>query len=277
MIFDRLLNEPCADPSRRTFLSVASAVGGGLLIGVGVGATPGAAAAVGTVGPSFEPSAFIRIAPDGQVTVIMGYIEMGQGTYTSVPMLIAEELEVDLKTVRIEHAPPNDKLYANPLFGFQSTGGSTTIRGAFEPMRRAGATARVLLVQAAAQRWQVHPTTCRAELGEVIHTSGERLQYGTLVGDAAKLQAPEDVALKPLSEFKLIGTPARRLDTPAKVNGTAVYGIDAKVPGMKVATLAQSPVAGGRLRSVDDSKASTTASRSLPITWARRRKGSQRS
>jgi CO/xanthine dehydrogenase Mo-binding subunit len=257
MIFDRLMNETRADLSRRDFLSVASTVGGGLLIGVVIAGAPDSAeAAEGIRGPTFAPDAFVRIAPDGQVTVIMGYIEMGQGTYTSIPMLIAEELEVDLQTVRFEHAPPNDKLYANPLIGFQSTGGSTAIRGAFDPMRRAGATARVLLVTAAAQRWKVEPATCRAERGEVVHTpSAQRLKYGALVADAARLPVPDKVALKPLANFKLIGTPAKRLDTPAKVNGAAMFGIDAKVPGMKVATLAQSPVVGGRLRSVDDSKA----------------------
>ena len=257
MIFDRLMHEAHPALSRRTFLSVGAALGGGLLIGVGLVAAPDEAAAAGAAGgPSFAPNAFVRIAPDGQVTVTMGYIEMGQGTYTSIPMLVAEELEVDLKTVRVEHAPPNDKLYMNPLLGLQATGNSNAVRGAFEPLRRAGATARVLLVQAAAQRWKADPSTCRAERGEVVHTpSGRRLKYGALVADAAKLKAPEKVALKPVSDFKLIGTPAKRLDTPAKVNGTAMYGIDVRVPGLKVATLAQSPVIGGRLRSVDDSRA----------------------
>jgi isoquinoline 1-oxidoreductase beta subunit len=257
MIFDRLMDDVGPTLSRRSLLSVGAAVGGGLLIGVGLGFTADSAEAAGApAAAAWAPNAFVRIAPDGQVTVIMGYIEMGQGTYTSIPMLIAEELEVDLKSVRVEHAPPNDKLYANPLLGFQVTGGSTTIRGSFEQMRRAGATARVLLVQTAAKRWSVEPGACRAERGEVIHTaSGRRLKYGVLVTDAAKLPVPEKVALKPLSESKLIGTPAKRLDTPSKVNGTAKYGIDAQVPGMKVATLAQTPVFGGRVRSVDDSKA----------------------
>ena len=257
MIFDRLMQETHPLLSRRSFLSVGAALGGGLVIGVGLGAAPDeAAAAGGAAGPSFAPNAFVSIAPNGQVTVTMSYIEMGQGTYTSIPMLIAEELEVDLKTVRIEHAPPNDKLYMNPLLGIQATGNSNAVRGAFEPLRRAGATARVLLIQAAAQRWQTDPTACRAERGEVVHApSGRRLKYGALVADAAKLQAPEKVALKPASDFKLIGTSAKRLDSPAKVNGTARYGIDVRVPAMKVATLAQSPVIGGRLRSVDDSRA----------------------
>ena len=259
MIFDRLTTEAGAVLSRRTLITAGAAMGGGLLIGAGFAVAPDEAQAgtgAGSSATPFVPNAFVRIAPDGQVTLTMAYVEMGQGTYTSIPMLIAEELEVDLKSIRLEHAPPSDKLYANPLLGIQATGNSNAIRGAFEPMRRAGATARVLLIQAAAQRWQADPSSCRAERGEVVHLpSGRRVKYGILAGDAAKLPVPEKVALKPLAEFKLIGTPAKRLDVPSKVNGTAVYGIDVKVPGMKVATLAQSPVFGGRLRSVDDSKA----------------------
>ncbi len=244
--------------SRRQFLSAGASLGGGLLIGFTIGPAISAADAQSANSASFAPDAFIRIDPSGQVTLIMSYVEMGQGTYTSIPMLIAEELEIDLKSVRLEHAPPSDKLYANPLFGFQATGGSTAIRAAWEPMRRAGATARTMLVQAAAQRWRVDPASCRAEKGEVIHAaSGRRLKYGALAADAAKLPlpAPESVTLKPVQQFKLIGTPAKRLDTAGKVNGSAVYGIDVKVPGMKIATLAISPAYGGRLRSVDAGKA----------------------
>jgi len=261
MITDRLTDYLSCDAgasiSRRSLLTAGAAVGGGLLIGVGFAVTSESAqAAQPGVAPAFAPNAFVRIDTKGQVTLTMAYVEMGQGTYTSMPMLIAEELEVDLKSVRLEHAPPNDKLYANGLLGFQVTGGSTAVRAAYEPMRQAGAAARTLLVQAAAQRWGVDATTCRAVRGEVMHAaSGRRLPYGSLVAAAAKLPVPEKVALKPLSDYKLIGTPARRLDTPAKVNGTAVYGIDAKVPAMKFATLVQAPAYGGRLRSMDDSKA----------------------
>jgi len=261
MLSDRLTellaDDADATVSRRTFLSAGAAVGGGLLIGVGFAAAPGkAVGASNAAAPAFAPNAFVRIDTTGAVTLTMAYIEMGQGTYTSLPMLIAEELEVDLGLVRLEHAPPNDKLYANSLLGFQVTGGSTTIRAAYEPMRRAGATARVLLVQAAAQRWGVDPATCVARRGEVAHeASKRRLKYGELVADASRLPVPDKVALKPLADFKLIGTPAKRLDTPAKVNGTAKYGIDVMLPGMKFATLAQAPAFGGRVRSVDDSKA----------------------
>ena len=206
---------------------------------------------------SFAPNAFIRIERDGQIVLTMPYVEMGQGTYTSIPMLIAEELEVDLAQVRLEHAPPNEKLYGNPLLaGVQATGNSNAIRAAWQPLRQAGAIARTMLVSAAAKRWNVDPTSCRAQSGEVLHAStGRRIKYGELAADAARMPVPENVTLKRREDFKLIGTPAKRLDTPAKVNGTAVYGIDVRPPGVKVATLAQSPVFGGRVKSVDDAAA----------------------
>jgi isoquinoline 1-oxidoreductase subunit beta len=257
-----LVESDGVDLSRRRFLSVSAAVGGGLLIGFTTGPSIGAAdAAQSVASPPFTPNAFIRIGSDGQVVMTMPYVEMGQGTYTSIPMLIAEELEVDLKQVRLEHAPPNEKLYGNPLLGgIQATGNSNAVRASWQPLRQAGATARTMLVSAAAKRWNVDPASCRAEKGEVIHVaSGRRLKYGALVADAAKLPlpSPESVTLKRAGDFKLIGTPAKRLDTPAKVNGTAVYGIDVRPPGVKIATLAQSPVFGGRVKSVDDAKAKT--------------------
>ena len=257
MLFDRL--RPNAPPgnglSRRVFLKSSVAAGGGLLLGFGL---PTFVGDVMADEPSaFVPNAFIRIGSDGSVTLTMPYVEMGQGTYTSIPMLIAEELEVALSQVRLEHAPPDEKRYGNPLFGgVQGTGGSTAIRAVWEPLRQAGATARVMLIAAAANRWNVEPSSCHAERGEVVHkTSERRIGYGALAGDAAQLPIPEKVALKRPEEFKLIGTPAKRLDAPSKVNGTAIYGIDVKLPGLKVATLAQSPVFGGRLKSVDDAAA----------------------
>jgi isoquinoline 1-oxidoreductase subunit beta len=261
MILDRIRGvvegAPDMNLSRRQFLNASAALGGGLLIGFTTGRSVNAAGAAERIaGESFAPNAFIRIDPNGQVTLIMPYVEMGQGTYTSIPMLIAEELEVDLKQVRLEHAPPNEKLYANPLLGVQATGGSNAIRGAWQPLRQAGATARVMLVSAAAKRWNVDRASCRAQSGEVRHVpSGKRLEYGELAADAARMPLPESVTLKRPEDFKLIGTPAKRLDTPAKVNGTAVYGIDVRPPGIKFATLAQSPVFGGRVKSVDDAKA----------------------
>ena len=242
------------DLSRRMFLRAGAAAGGGLMLSLSL---PFASSEVeATDGDSFVPNAFIRIDGDGQIVLTMPYVEMGQGTYTAIPMLIAEELEVDLKQVRLEHAPPNEKLYANPLLGVQATGGSTAIRAAWKPMREAGAVARTMFVSAAAKRWNVDPASCRAQSGEVLHApTGRRLKYGELAADAARLPVPEHVALKHPEDFKLIGRPAKRLDTPAKVNGTAVFGIDVRPPGVKIATLAQSPVFGGRVKSVDDTAA----------------------
>jgi isoquinoline 1-oxidoreductase beta subunit len=215
----------------------------------------GDAEAAGAEG--FAPDAFIRIEGDGGIVLTMPYVEMGQGTYTSISMLIAEELEVDLKQVRLEPAPPNEKLYGNPLLGgIQATGNSNAIRAAWQPMRQAGATARTMLVAAAAKKWSVDPVSCRARSGEVLHApTGRRIKYGELAAAAAGLPVPENVALKRPQEFKLIGTPAKRLDAPSKVNGTAVYGIDVRPPGVKIATLAQSPVFGGRVKNVDDAAA----------------------
>src|SRR6267378_2746904 len=242
------------DLSRRQFLSASAALGGGLLIGFRTGAAHTAESAAGA---AFTPNAFIRIGADGQIVLTMPYVEMGQGTYTSIPMLIAEELEVDLKQVRVEHAPPNEKLYGNPLLGgIQATGNSNAVRASWQPLRQAGATARTMLVSAAAKRWNVDPASCRAQSGKVLHVpTGRSIKYGELAGDAARMPVPESVVLKRPADFKLIGTPAKRLDTPSKVNGTAVYGIDARPPGVKIATLAQSPVFGGRVMSVDDTNA----------------------
>src|SRR5215217_3431271 len=240
--------------SRRGFLQAVAAAGGGLMLGVRLPFAPGEAAAADT--EVFTPNAFIRVGGDGQIALTMPYVEMGQGTYTSIPMLIAEELEVDLKQVRVQHAPPDEKLYANPLLGVQATGNSNAIRGAWQPLRQAGAVARTMLVSAAAKRWNVDPASCRARSGEVTHgPTGRRMGYGELAADAARMPVPEPVVLKQPKDFKLIGTPAKRLDLPAKVDGTAVFGIDARPPGVKIATLAQSPVFGGRVRHVDDTAA----------------------
>jgi len=259
MIVSDLISKVCADRlstsgdlSRRVFLRATAAAGGGLVLSVSLPFAGRAARAA----DAFAPNAFIRIAADGPVTLTMPYVEMGQGTYTSIPMLIAEELEIDLGQVRLEHAPPDEKLYANPLLGVQATGNSNAIRGAWQPLRQAGATARTMLVAAAAKRWNVEPTTCRAERGAVLHpATARRLTYGELAADAARLPVPDKVALKEPKDFKLIGTPAKRLDLPAKIDGTAMFGIDARPPGVKIATLAQSPVFGGRVKRVDDTAA----------------------
>jgi isoquinoline 1-oxidoreductase beta subunit len=181
---------------------------------------------------------------------------MGQGVYTSIPMILAEELDVDLAQVALLHAPPNDKLYGNPTFGLQVTGNSNSIRAFWMPLRNAGARARAMMLQAAAQQWQVEPTSCTASNGEVTHKeSGRKLSYGALADAAAGQTPPKDVPLKDPKDFVLIGKPLKRLDTPDKANGKAVYGIDAMLPGMKFATLAACPVFGGKVGKVDDGAA----------------------
>ncbi|HUK07917.1 MAG TPA: xanthine dehydrogenase family protein molybdopterin-binding subunit [Stellaceae bacterium] len=255
MILDRnASNASDGSLSRRSFLATTAAVGGGLILSLRLPFLDlqAEAADAGVL----APNAFIRIGGDGQVVLVMPYVEMGQGTYTSIPMLIAEELEVDLKQVRLEHAPPDEKLYANPMLGVQATGNSNAMRGAWKPLREAGATARTMLIAAAAARWSVDAKSCKSQAGEVVHaSSGRRLKYGELAADAAKMPIPASVTLKAPEDFELIGTPAKRLDAPAKVNGTAIFGIDARPLGVKIATLAQSPVFGGRVKHVDDSAA----------------------
>jgi len=242
---------------RRGFLVVGGALTGGLVIKLTVPIAfrpPWAADA----GPSFNPNAFIRINRQGVVTLVVPMVEMGQGTYTALPMLLAEELEVALDQVRLEHAPPNDALYANPVLHFQSTGMSSSIRAFWTPLRQAGAVGRTLLIEAAANRWGVDPGTCRAQQGVVLHAaSARRLPYGDLVDAAAMLPVPatDSVKLKDSQDFTLIGTPAKRLDTPDKVNGRAQFGIDVRVPNMKIAALAISPVFGGKPKSVNEAAA----------------------
>jgi CO/xanthine dehydrogenase Mo-binding subunit len=245
--------------SRRDFVVAIATAGGGLLLGCRVDgrrSLAGSAETAGSAPAAFAPNAFVRIGTDGRITLIMNQVEMGQGMFTSMPMLIAEELEVGLDQVALEHAPPDDKLYGNPLVGFQMTGASSSVRMMFQPLRRAGATARTMLVAAAAQSWGVDPGSCRAEKGVVIHVpTGRTLAYGALADKAAKLPVPQQVTLKDPKDFRLIGTPAKRLDTPDKVNGKAQYGIDVRLPGMKIATVAASPVVGGKVAGLDESKA----------------------
>lgn len=247
---------------RRTFLKAGAAVGGGLLIGfhwslIGRGGeaqaadTPSGAKAEA----AWSPNAWIRIGRDDRVTLQVASSEMGQGVYTSIPMLLAEELECDWTRITVEMAPA-DKAYTNPLIGQQLTGGSTAIRAFYQPLRQAGASARDLLVRAAAQKWKVKDTECRAENGVVIHkTSDRRARFGELVDVAATLPVASGVFLKDPNEFRLIGKSVARLDTPLKVNGTAVYGIDVKLDGLLTAVVARCPVFGGKLRKFDGAKA----------------------
>jgi isoquinoline 1-oxidoreductase beta subunit len=244
---------PLADGlSRRIFLQVGAAAGGGLMLSLSLPLADSESKA--GAAENFTPNAFVRIGSDGKIILTMPYVEMGQGTYTSIPMLIAEELEVDLKQIRLEPAPPNEKLYGNPLLGgIQATGNSNAVRAAWRPLREAGATARIMLISAAAKRWSVDAASCRAQNGQVLHpATGRSIKYGELAADAARMPVSKSVELKQPKDFKIIGTSAKRLDAPPKVNGTAVYGIDVRPPGVKIATLAQAPVFGGRAKGVND-------------------------
>jgi isoquinoline 1-oxidoreductase subunit beta len=204
----------------------------------------------------FAPNALIRIDGSGTTTLVMPQVEMGQGVYTSISMILAEELDADFSRVALEHAPPSDKLYGNPMFGIQATGNSNSIRAWWPQLRTAGANARAMLVQAAAQQWQVDPASCTTANSEVLHKdSGRKLSYGELALAASSEVPPKNVPLKDPKDFVLIGKPLKRLDTPAKVNGKAVYGIDAMLPNMKFATLKACPVFGGKVAKVDDSAA----------------------
>jgi isoquinoline 1-oxidoreductase subunit beta len=239
--------------TRRAFLQTGTAAGGALLLGFTI---PFTASANAPCGAPFAPNAFIRIDQHGAVTLIMPQVEMGQGIYTSIAMILAEELDVRWESVAVEAAPPNNALYANPLLGLQATGGSTSVRAFWTPLRKAGASARAMLIEAAARRWKVADDTCHSSNGTVIHqASGRKLAYGELVEEASTLPPPKSAPLKSVNDFTLIGKPLKRLDTPAKVNGKVVYGIDAMPPGVKFAALAICPVFGGKVGRVDDTKA----------------------
>jgi isoquinoline 1-oxidoreductase beta subunit len=243
---------------RRDFLKVGAALGGGLVISVAVPSVVRPAWAAAEASPEFAPNAFIRIDRKGAVTLVMPMVEMGQGIYTAMAMLLAEELEVGLDQVRLEHAPADDALYANSILHIQTTGLSASIRAFWTPLRQAGAVGRTLLVAAAAKRWGVDPAACRAQHGVVSDLSGTRhLGYGELADAAAALPVPAaaSMALKDAKDFRLIGTPARRLEAPDKVSGRAVFGIDARLPDMRIAAIAISPVFGGKPKAVNETAA----------------------
>jgi isoquinoline 1-oxidoreductase subunit beta len=249
------IQDGAGSPSRRVFLRGGVAVGFTLAFHVPVRAANDAADATDV---QFSPNAFVRIDHAGEITLVMPQVEMGQGVYTAIAMILAEELDADFHKVEFEHAPPNEKLYANPLLGIQATGNSNSIRAFWKPLRQAGAAARAMLVQAAAQRWQVDPASCTAANSVVTHAaSGRSLGYGELIDAAAPLPVPQNPPLKDPKDFTLIGKPLKRLDTPKKSNGAVIYGIDAMLPGVRFATLAACPVLGGKVVKVDDSAAKT--------------------
>jgi isoquinoline 1-oxidoreductase beta subunit len=240
--------------SRRRFLKTSALAGGGLVLGVHVPALAGQAPAQQKPAPS-ALNAFVRIGADDSVTVLINHSEMGQGTFTGLAMLVAEELDADWSKVRAEHAPVAPA-YNHLGFGIQMVGGSTSTWTEWERLRRAGATARAMLIAAAAQTWKVEPNSCRTENGHIIHTTSKRrLSYGQLAQRASRLTPPAQVTLKNPKNFRLIGTSRKRLDTPEKINGTGVFGLDVKVPGMLVAVVARPPVFGGRVKSFDAARA----------------------
>src|SRR5258706_142397 len=232
--------------TRREFVQTSA----GLVVSFYLPSRPALAPAAAA--PPFAPNAWLRVGSDGIVTLTLDRSEMGQGAQTGLAMILAEELDADWSTIRLGPLPENPAGWSRIM----RTGGSNAIRSSWEPLRKAGATAREMLVTAAAQAWQVDPATCRAETGAVIHApSGRRLSYGTLAARAAALPVPTDAPLKDPKEFRLVGTRVTRLDTPSKVDGSAQFGIDVRVPGMLVASIERSPVLGGRVKRVNADRA----------------------
>ncbi|MDG3004597.1 xanthine dehydrogenase family protein molybdopterin-binding subunit [Paludisphaera mucosa] len=237
--------------SRRGFLRNTALAGGGLVLGVYLPQLAGKAANAADGAATFEPNAFVRIGSDESVTVISAHSEMGQGIYTGLAMIVAEELDADWSKVRVESAPADAK-YNHTLYGAQITGGSTSTWTEWERLRKAGASARAMLVAAAAEEWGVSASSCTASEGKVLHAaSGRSLSYGGLAARASKLSPPKDVTLKDPKTFKLIGKATKRLDTPSKTDGTAVFGLDVTLPGMLVALVARPPVFGGKVEALD--------------------------
>jgi len=246
--------------SRRDFIRTGAVLGGGLLIAFRVSAAGRlgdelqmGAAMTGGAPAEASPNAYLRIAPDNKITVVLAHAEMGQGIWTTLPMLIADELDADWKDIQVEHSPVG-KDWNHTVFGIQITGGSSTTWSEFDRYRMAGATARTALVQAAAKRWGVAAESCTTANGYV--SAGDRkASYGELAQEASALPKPEKVALRPASEWKYIGKGARRLDGPAKTNGTAKFGMDMQMPGLLTAVVAHAPAFGGKVKSFDASKA----------------------
>lgn len=237
--------------SRRGFIKGSALVTGGLTFGFVI---PGSKTDADAAGNIYTPNAWVHIADNNEITLISHQSEMGQGVYTSLPMLIAEELNVDVSKVKVSIAPPGAQ-YVNALLGAQITGGSTSVRGAWEKLRLGGAQVREMLISAAADKWKVDRSQITANNGILQGPGGKKATYGSLASAASKLPIPEKVALKDPSAFRIVGKPTKRLDTPMKTNGTAEFGIDVKVPGMLYAATLPSPVLGGKVKSVDDAAA----------------------
>ncbi len=240
--------------TRRGVLQASGTVGAGLMLGV---ALPGANKAANAAGTMHTPNAWVHIADDNSITILSARSEMGQGVYTAMPMLVAEELNVDLKQIKVAIAPPN-AVYINSLLGGQLTGGSTSVREGYDKLRTAGAQVREMLISAAAAKWNVDRAGLTAK-GGYVYNGKQKASYGSLAAAASKLAVPEKVALKDPKDFTIVGKRTKRLDTPSKVNGTAEFGIDVRLPGMLYASLEQCPVIGGTVKSFDAAKAKTMA------------------
>src|ERR1700683_4145332 len=226
--------------NRRDFITAGIAAGTGLVVGFYL---PRRGAANQQV---FSPNAYVRITPDNKIIIVVARSEMGQGVRTALPMILAEELEADWKQIEIEQAG------ASTLFGDQTTGGSASIRTTWDPMRKAGAAAREMLISAAALTWNVSRSSCAAENGHIKHAATNRqLTYGQLAAKAATLPIPTDVPLKQSKDYKIVEKPLPRLDSPAKVKGEAVFGIDYRMPGMKFAVLSRCPTIAGKVSAFD--------------------------
>jgi isoquinoline 1-oxidoreductase beta subunit len=242
------------DLDRRRFLQASALAGGGLILGITLTGCGKPADKVPPPGAGGQPNAWLKIAGDGAITIVIDKSEMGQGVYTALPTLIADELDVALSAVKVEFAPPA-KEYVNTMLGAQMTGGSTSVREAWTKLRTAAAQARAMLIAAAAAEWQTDAAKLTLADGAVVGPDGRKLGFGQLAEAASKLVPPKDARPKERAAYSLIGKSQPRLDTPSKVDGTATYGIDVRLPGMKYAALAQSPTLGGSVKSVDASAA----------------------
>ena len=255
-------SEPQSDnPDRREFCKRTATAGGGLVLALTLPAFAGRSSRAASGGQAgggqardSQLNAWLKIGSDNSVTILVDRSEMGQGVYTALPMLLAEELEVDLARIKIVAAPVGDA-YVNALNGGQITGTSNSVQDAWDKLRIAGAQARTMLIAAAARAWRIDPAECYAKNGMVANARGKTLSYGELAAAAANMPVPKEVKLKPKADFRLIGTSQPRLDTPGKVDGSAEFGLDVKLPGMLYAALAQSPVLGGKAASVDSAAA----------------------
>lgn len=237
--------------TRRQFITTSTLAGGGLLLACYL--PFGRRDLLATTGIDFIPNAFLRVAPDGRVTVIVNKSEMGQGVYTSLPMLVAEELCCDWKNVTFQASPvaPEYNRVGAPIM---VTGGSSSVRTEWERLSLAGAAAREMLIAAAAQEWKIAASKCRAENGLVLGPGGKKLGFGVLAAKAAMLPVPKNPKLKGGANT-LIGTPLARLDSPAKIHGSAIFGVDVSAPGMLTCVLARPPVFGAKVKTVDAAKA----------------------